>query len=111
MRLPVTAWASISHRITGVLLFAGMAVLLWLLDNSLRSAEGFAQAAAWLSGSLVRLLVWIIVCALIYHSLAGVRHLVMDFGIGESIEGGKRSAYIVIALTALLSLLAGVWLW
>lgn len=111
MRLPVTAWTSISHRVSGVLLFVGMAVFMWLLDSSLRSPEGFEAAAAWLSSPLVKGVVWIVLVALIYHALAGVRHLIMDFGVGESFEGGVRSAHIVIVLAVLLSLLAGVWLW
>ncbi|MCB1849076.1 MAG: succinate dehydrogenase, cytochrome b556 subunit, partial [Halieaceae bacterium] len=37
MRLPITAWASIAHRASGVFLFAGMAVLIWALDASLAS--------------------------------------------------------------------------
>ncbi|MFT5335972.1 MAG: succinate dehydrogenase / fumarate reductase cytochrome b subunit, partial [Halioglobus sp.] len=43
MRLPLTAWASITHRASGVFIFVGMAVLLWALDASLRSPESFAQ--------------------------------------------------------------------
>lgn len=111
MRLPVTAWVSITHRATGVLLFVGTAVLMWLLDTSLSSPEGFETAAAWLGGPLAKGMLWVILVALIYHTLAGIRHLVMDFGVGESFEGGSRSAYIVVALTVVLSLLAGVWLW
>ena len=45
MRLPITAWASITHRATGVILFVGSAVLLWLLDTSLSGPEGFASVA------------------------------------------------------------------
>ena len=43
MRLPITAWASITHRATGVFLFAGVAVLLWALDASLAGPESFAS--------------------------------------------------------------------
>ncbi len=32
------------HRASGALLIAGVAVLLWLLDQSLASPEGFEQA-------------------------------------------------------------------
>ena len=37
-KFPLAAIASITHRITGVLLFVGIAFLLYLLDQSLTSA-------------------------------------------------------------------------
>lgn len=111
MRLPVTAWVSISHRISGVLLFIGTFVLIWLLDLSLASPEGFERAQQWLAAPLMKILLWIVLVALIYHTLAGIRHIIMDFGLGESMEGGVRSSYLVIALSVILALVAGVWLW
>jgi succinate dehydrogenase / fumarate reductase cytochrome b subunit len=111
MRLPITAWASITHRATGVALFVGMAVLLWLLDNSLSGPEGFAAMQECLNSVVAKLVIWGVVAALIYHSLAGIKHVIMDFGIGESMEGGVLGARIVIALSIVLILLAGVWIW
>jgi len=111
MRLPITAWASISHRASGVLLFAGMAVLLWMLDTSLSGPEGFESVKQCLQGGFAKLVVWVIVSGLIYHTFAGVKHLVMDFGIGESMEGGVLATRIVIILSAVFILLAGAWIW
>ena len=111
MRLPITAWASITHRATGVFLFAGMAVLLWALDASLESAESFASLQECLASPLVKLVLWAVVSGLIYHSIAGVKHLVADFGIGETMEGGILGARIVIALSIVFILLAGIWIW
>ncbi|PLW83276.1 succinate dehydrogenase, cytochrome b556 subunit [Kineobactrum sediminis] len=111
MRLPITAWASITHRASGVFLFAAMAFLIWALDMSLRSPESFAALQDILTSPVARLILLVIMAALIYHSLAGVRHLVMDFGIGESLEGGTFSARLVIVLSIVLTLLAGLWIW
>lgn len=111
MRLPITAWASIAHRASGVFLFVGMAVLLWALEASLSGPEGFASLQECLASPLVKLVLWAIVAGLIYHSLAGVKHLVMDFGIGETMEGGVMGARIVIGLSVVLILLAGIWIW
>lgn len=111
MRLPITAWASITHRVSGVLLFAASVLMLWALDLSLRSPDSFARLADVLSSGGVRLLLWLIATSLLYHSIAGVRHLVMDAGIGESMAGGILGARVVIAATFLLSLFLGVWLW
>ena len=111
MRLPITAWASITHRASGVFLFVAMVFLLWALDMSLSSAEGFAQLQDTLSGPLAKLVLWAISAGLIYHALAGVKHIVMDFGIGESFEGGVLGARIVIVLAVVLTILAGALIW
>lgn len=111
MRLPITAWVSITHRATGVLLFAGVALLLCLLEQSLSSAEGFEQARQSMQSSGAKLMLWVVATALAYHCCAGIKHLIMDMGIGESMEAGVRSARLVIAATVVLAVLAGVWIW
>ncbi len=111
MRLPITAWASIVHRVSGVFIFAGMAVLLWALDTSLEGPESFAGLQECLANPLAKLVIWAIVAGLIYHTVAGTKHLLMDAGIGESFEGGVLGARIVIVVSAVLILLAGAWIW
>jgi succinate dehydrogenase / fumarate reductase cytochrome b subunit len=109
--LPITAKASILHRVSGVFIFAGVAVLLYLLDLSLSSPEGFARVAELLSAPLGKLVVWAVVAGLIYHSVAGVKHLLMDLGIGESLAGGTMAARITFVVEGILIVLAGVWVW
>jgi succinate dehydrogenase / fumarate reductase cytochrome b subunit len=111
MRLPLTAWASITHRASGVFIFAGMAVLLWALDVSLQGPEGFAAVQECLASPLAKFVIWAVVAGLIYHSVAGVKHLIMDMGYAETMEGGTRATQIVIVLSAVLIVLAGVWIW
>ena len=97
IKLPITAYASILHRISGVVLFFAAGILLWMLDASLASEESFQSLKQNLAHPLLKLIFWGILVALGYHLLAGVRHLIMDFGIGETLEGGARGAKIVIA--------------
>ena len=111
MRLPITAWASITHRATGVFLFVGMALLLWALDESLASPDSFAALQQTLTSPLLKLVLWAVLSGLIYHSLAGVKHLIMDMGIGETMEGGILGVRIVVGLSVVLILLAGFWIW
>lgn len=111
IRLPITAYASITHRISGVVLAPAAFLLLWVLDMSLASPRGFTAVSAFLASPLVKFVAWGIAVALIYHSLAGVKHLIMDFGLGESMAGGILGARIVIALTAVGALLSGAALW
>ena len=111
IRQPLPAIASILHRISGIFIFAGTAVLLWLLATSLSSAQGFADVQQWLDAMWVKLLVWAVVAGLLYHLIAGIRHLLMDMGIGESLEGGRTGATLVIVLSAISIVLAGYWIW
>ena len=108
---PLPAIASILHRITGVLLFVGIAFLLFLLDQSLTSAQGLDNARVLLTQPLPKLLLIAVVATLIYHFVAGIKHLFLDFDVGDTIEGGRLAAQLTIAISALLIVLAGVWLW
>jgi succinate dehydrogenase / fumarate reductase cytochrome b subunit len=111
IKLPITAYTSILHRISGVILFVGIAVLLYALDKSLASEEGFEQVKACMASPLAKLVIWGLLSALLYHLVAGVRHLIMDMGIGETLEGGKLGSQIVLAVSAVVIVLAGVWIW
>lgn len=108
---PLAAIVSILHRISGIFLFAGTAVLLWLLDASLASEERFLALQETLAQPLWQIVIWAVLAALAYHVVAGVRHLLMDVGIGDSLQGGRRSALLTLVLAVMLMILAGVWLW
>lgn len=111
VRFPVTAISSILHRITGVILFFAIPILLWALQKSF-NPTGFAEIQEGLNNSfLCQFVFWAILTSVAYHVIAGVRHLLMDAGIGESLEGGKRGAMIVIILSAITAVLLGVWVW
>lgn len=111
IRMPVTAVASILHRVSGVALFVAIGGLLWLWHLSLSSPQGFDCARQWLDNPFGWLLSVAIVSAFAYHLLAGVRHLLMDCGLFEEVASGRRSASLAIALAVVLTLAAGVWLW
>ncbi|WP_237057593.1 succinate dehydrogenase, cytochrome b556 subunit [Microbulbifer sediminum] len=111
IKLPAAALVSILHRVSGVVLFAVVALLLYMLDASLSSEQGFADTAALFSSVPAKLLLWASLAALTYHLIAGVRHLLMDLGIGESLEGGRRGAVLVLVVSVIVILLTGVWLW
>ncbi|MDP2379849.1 MAG: succinate dehydrogenase, cytochrome b556 subunit [Pseudohongiella sp.] len=111
LRLPLPAITSILHRISGVIIFGGVFVLLWLLSSSLKSEAGFLDVQSWLAMPLVKFVVWAILAGLLYHLIAGVKHLVMDLGIGETLEGANTGAKLVVVVSVIAMLLAGVWLW
>lgn len=111
IKLPITSIVSITHRVTGVVLLGGILVLLWMLDVSLESEKGFAFIGDLLGAVWAKIVLWMILAALAYHLVAGVRHLIMDMGFWETLQGGRTSAHVSIALSVILIILAGIWLW
>ena len=85
--------------------------MLYALSKSLGSEEGFAEVKACLTSPLAKFIAWGLLSALLYHLVAGVRHLIMDMGIGETLEGGRLGSKIIIAISVVLIVLAGVWIW
>lgn len=111
IHLPVTGYVSFLHRVSGIVSLAGVLVLLWVLDASLRSEASFAQLQTCLQALWVKAVIWAVLSALAYHLLAGIRHLIMDAGVGESLEGGRLGAKCVLVLAVALIAAIGVWLW
>ncbi|MGR5236577.1 succinate dehydrogenase cytochrome b556 subunit [Vibrio alfacsensis] len=111
IRFPITAIASILHRVSGVITFVAVGILLWLLSISLSSPMGFMEAADIVDSFFVKLILWGILTALAYHIAGGVRHLLMDLGHFEELESGAMSAKVTFGATAVLSLLAGILVW
>lgn len=114
IKLPITAYVSILHRVSGVITFFALAVLLWLLDQSLASQQSFDSVRAILSHPLAQFIVWGSLVALLYHAIAGIRHLLMDLGVGEdSFKSGRISAWIAVGVAlALIALLTGwIFIW
>ncbi|HGJ5873551.1 MAG TPA: succinate dehydrogenase cytochrome b556 subunit [Arsenophonus apicola] len=112
IHFPVTAIASILHRVSGVITFVAVGILLWLLGLSLSSLEGFQYATEIMHSFFIKFIIWGVLTALIYHICGGVRHMLMDFGfIDESLSVGRISAIAAFIITAILSILAGVFIW
>lgn len=111
IKLPIAGFASFFHRVSGILLFAGMAVLLWMLDSSLDSQESFAAVRDISSNPICKFVLFIVLAGLAYHMVMGIRHLIMDFGVGESLKGGQLGAKIGFVIAFLVIVLIGVWVW
>ena len=112
IQLPAGALASILHRVSGLLLFAAIPIVLVLLQRSLSSADEFDRLADTAgSGLASRLFLALLLAALVYHFCAGIRVLLLDMDIGLTLPQARNSARFVLAAGAMALLLLGVWLW
>lgn len=110
IHFPIPAIVSILHRISGAVLFLLIPFILWALQTSL-TYDGFDTMQQWFGNALVKIVVWLTLAAFLYHLVAGVRHLMSDMHIGDTLKAGRRSAMLVFIVSAVIILLAGVWLW
>jgi len=94
-RWTLTMAASITHRVTGVMLGAGFLVLGWWLVSlsaGQDEAEIFTRVAAHPLGQIV---LYAFVWALAFHLLNGIRHLFWDAGYGFQPPTAKLTGALV----------------
>jgi succinate dehydrogenase / fumarate reductase cytochrome b subunit len=105
IRLPLPGWVSILHRISGALLvFPFAAWLLYMLDTSLRSEQGFQYIKSqYLELPLVKLGVLVFIWSYCHHFCAGIRFLLLDLNKGIALAHARRSAAIVLVVSLALT--------
>jgi succinate dehydrogenase / fumarate reductase cytochrome b subunit len=111
IRLPLPGIVSILHRISGVGMFLCLPLLLWLLDNSLYSASSFARFQAFIAHPLVKIVLIGLIWAFLHHLCAGIRYLALDFHVGVELEKARATSWVVLAVSIVLTVIAGVRLW
>ena len=111
IHFPVTACVSVAHRLSGLFVFFMIPGLLWILQESLASKARFQSLAVFFGHPIALIGQYLLLAALCYHWVAGLRHLLMDLHIGESKIGGRIGAWLVIAISLVIILLLGYKLW
>ena len=111
IQLPLPAYTSILHRVAGILLFIGVGLFLYGLQLSLASEASFESLRGLFESTPVKFVVWVMLSALIYHFVAGVKHLLLDIDIGDDKESGKLAAVLTLVISTILIVMLGVWLW
>ena len=102
-RLPLTALLSITHRITGIILLAGMILLVVCLMAAAEGAGPYGSVAALLGSPMGRLFIGCWLYALFFHLCHGIRHLIWDTGHGFGRATLTRYAWLEIAMSIVLT--------
>lgn len=95
IKLPVTGVASIAHRVSGVLLFFSLPLFVWGFGLTLESAAGFTRVLAIFDSLPFRLCLAIVIWSLSQHLFSGIRHLLLDVGVGVERPQARFSAWTV----------------
>ena len=107
-RLPVGGYVSILHRISGMLMFALLPFVIWMLDTSLSSEVSFTQFKAvfnegcgFVPGWFIKLVTLAIIWSYLHHLCAGIRHLLMDTNHDQVSKSYARSAAITVFIISI----------
>ncbi len=111
IRLPLPGVVSILHRTSGFLLFLGIPLMLFFLQESLSSSQGFASLADTLFTLPAKTILILLLWAFLHHFCAGIRLLLLDMGIGLSLQSARASSKAVMLTGIFLTLALGVWPW
>jgi succinate dehydrogenase / fumarate reductase cytochrome b subunit len=111
IRLPLAGWVSILHRISGLLLFLALVWLLFMLDRSLASEEGFEAMRRYAGLPPVKLALLALIWAYCHHFCAGIRFLFLDLDKGVDLASARLTSALVIAASLALTAWLGVLLW
>ena len=109
---PVTAIASITHRISAVIIWVGLGIGLATLYFANQSEASFDLVVLTLqSNFLAQFVAWGLLSAFGYYCMGTIKHLLQDMGYCEEFASGKIISWIAILSGLSLSVLAGVYVW
>ncbi|WP_035382949.1 succinate dehydrogenase, cytochrome b556 subunit [Ferriphaselus sp. R-1] len=111
IKLPLPGFVSILHRVSGALLFLALPLLLWLLQQSLRSIETYTRVSELLQSGLLRLVLLGLLWGFLHHLCAGIRYLLIDAHLVSGLAQARSSSWLVLAVSLSLTALFGVRLW
>ena len=102
-RWPITMAASITHRVTGIALAAGLVLLAWWLLATATGPDAYGLFARLASNVVGEIVLFGFLWSLAYHLLNGIRHLAWDIGYGFRVPTARITAVLVFAGSLLLA--------
>jgi succinate dehydrogenase / fumarate reductase, cytochrome b subunit len=111
IKLPLPGIVSILHRISGLMLFCALPLLLLMLQYSLFSIETYTQLMTVLANPLLKLLLLGLLWAFMHHFCAGLRFLAIDVHYVRNLAQARNSSKVVMVVSLVLTVLIGIKLW
>ena len=111
IKLPLPGVVSILHRISGLVLFLLLPLLLLMLQYSLRSIETYTRLMEVLQSPVIKLMLLGVGWAFLHHFLAGIRYLAIDLDLGIGLAPARATSRLVLITGLALTVMLGVGLW
>lgn len=111
IKLPLPGIVSILHRISGLLLFLMLPLLLVMLQYSLLSIETYTQLLGVLQNPFIKIILLALGWAFLHHFFSGIRYLAIDLDFGVGLAQAQASSRLVLIASLSLTMLLGAWLW
>ena len=108
IRLPMSAFSSITHRLSGMyVFFITLPLMLYIINQSTSSKSNYEKLLIDISSiSFFSIFVFVSIAIFWYHILTGIRHLIMDFfHIGESLNGSHYSSIFTVIFWIISSII------
>jgi len=105
IQLPLSALLSISHRVSGILIFfLVLPVSAYILNLLLASQDSFSSFVDVFNSSVfLRTFVLFNILIFEYHVIAGIRHMLMDFKlVSETLSASNTSAITALIVGKLI---------
>ena len=113
-RLPLAGIISILHRLSGMLMFILLPLVIWMFDTSVSSEISFGRFSAaftaglgFVPGWLIKLVTLALIWSYLHHLAAGVRHLYLDVSHKTTKDFGRQSAAATLVFSVGLTLILG----
>lgn len=112
IQMPITANASILHRISAVVLWVGMAIFLAALFFAVKDEDSYTSVHTLITDNFIgQFISWGLLTAFGYYAVATLKHVVQDMGHFEELESGRQISTAALIIGVILSVLWGVWIW
>jgi succinate dehydrogenase / fumarate reductase cytochrome b subunit len=111
IKLPLPGIVSILHRISGLLLFVALPLLLLILQYSLNSIETYTELMSILAQPLVKVILLGLLWAFLHHFCAGLRYMAVDLHLVRDLAQARNSSKVVMVASLALTVWLGVKLW
>ena len=104
-KLPLTAYLSITHRITGIINSAAIVLLVLLIASAAGTPESYEFMSGIANSWFGKLVLFGFTVTLYYHMANGIRHLFWDVGLGLDLEDAKKSGNLSLIAAGVLSVI------
>ena len=109
---PITAIASILHRVCAVICWFGLGIVLLVLSSTEAPQDPLMVLQNTMqSGFFNQFIAWGILSAFGYYCAGTTKHIIQDLGYFEDLSGGITISWTALGLGVVLAILAGVFVW